>query len=42
VPVVSLILGGVLTLALIGEEPQVPGTANTTALNPQPSASNPP
>jgi len=42
VPVVSLILGGVLTLALIGEEPQAPGTANTTALNPQPSASNPP
>ena len=45
VPVVSLILGGVLTLALLGEEPQAPGTANTAtavAINHQPSAINTP
>jgi hypothetical protein len=30
VPVVSLITGGVLTLALLVEEPKAPGTANTT------------
>jgi hypothetical protein len=32
VPVVSLITGGVLTLALLVEEPQAPGTANTQPL----------
>jgi hypothetical protein len=29
VPVVSLVIGGVLTLALLVEEPKAPGTANT-------------
>jgi len=29
VPVISLITGGVLTLALLVEEPKAPGTANT-------------
>ena len=42
VPVVSVIAGGVLTLALLVEEPQAPGTANTTAINHQPSAINTP
>jgi hypothetical protein len=44
VPVVSLIAGGVLTLALIVEEPKASGTANTTtsALNLQPSTLNQP
>ncbi len=44
VPVVSLITGGVLTLALLVEEPKATGTANTTALtlNPQPSTLNRP
>ena len=40
VPVVSLILGGVLTLTLIAQPPKAAGTANTTtavALNSQPS-----
>ena len=38
VPVVSLIAGGVLTLALIVEEPKATGAANPTVLtlNPQP------
>ena len=40
VPVVSLITGGVLTLALLVEEPQAPGTANTAVINPQPSTFN--
>jgi len=45
VPVVSLIAGGVLTLALIVEEPKASGTANTTTtstLNLQPSTLNQP
>jgi hypothetical protein len=44
VPVVSLVAGGVLTLALIVEEPKASGTANTTTstLNLQPSTLNQP
>jgi uncharacterized membrane protein YdcZ (DUF606 family) len=44
VPVVSLILGGVLTLAQLAEEPKATDTANPIALtvNPQPSTSLPP
>jgi len=39
VPVVSLIVGGVLTLVLLGEEPKATGPANTTSNTPdyQPS-----
>jgi hypothetical protein len=42
VPVVSLITGGALTLALIVEEPKATGTANTTtaAINQPPSTIN--
>jgi hypothetical protein len=44
VPVVSLIVGGVLTLALLGGEPKVTGPANTTfiSLDGQPSTPNSP
>jgi hypothetical protein len=45
VPVVSLILGGVLTLAQIVEEPKAAGTANTlaaVAVNPPASTLNQP
>jgi len=42
VPVVSLIVGGVLTLVLLGEEPKATGPANThsLSLNDQPSTPN--
>ena len=44
VPVVSLIVGGVLTLVLLGEEPKATGPANTTSLSlaGQPSTPNSP
>lgn len=44
VPVVSLIVGGVLTLVLLGEEPKAAGPANTTSisLSNQPSTPNSP
>ena len=44
VPVVSLLTGGALTLALLVEEPKATGTANPTVLtlNPQPSTLNHP
>ncbi len=42
VPVVSLILGGTLTLALIAGELKATGPAITTTLNDQPSTLNPP
>ena len=42
VPVVSLITGGVLTLALLVEEPKAPGTANTPNNGHQPSTINSP
>jgi hypothetical membrane protein len=44
VPVISLILGGALTLTLVVHEPKSAGAVNTatSALNPQPSTLNQP